>query len=72
MLAHHTARASRMACHVVAARRDALAVTVASTTDHRGLAALSEQLAVTQAEVEAAEERWLELAAAAEDLGLDV
>src|SRR5690606_3445039 len=43
-------------------RRAALTEQLASTTDHRELAALGEELAGVTREVEALEERWLELA----------
>jgi ATP-binding cassette subfamily F protein uup len=52
------------------AARDQLATTVASTTTHRELATLGEQLADAQSAVAAAEEAWLALAAEAESLGL--
>ncbi len=50
--------------------RDKLGRTTGSTNAHWELSALAERLAVAQAEVTAAEESWLALAAEAEDLGL--
>jgi ABC transport system ATP-binding/permease protein len=46
--------------------RDALATELQSATDHVRITALSTELAVASAAVDAAEERWLELAAEAE------
>jgi ATP-binding cassette subfamily F protein uup len=43
-------------------RRAELEERLASATDHRDLAALGEQLTVVSAELEAVEERWLEIA----------
>jgi ABC transport system ATP-binding/permease protein len=48
-------------------RRDALAAELQSTTDHVRITTLSTDLAVASADVNVAEERWLELAAEAED-----
>ena len=55
---------------VVAYRKLAGLQRVASTNTHWELSALGEQLAAAQAEVAAAEELWLALAAEAEALGL--
>jgi ABC transport system ATP-binding/permease protein len=52
------------------AARDKLEKDMASTNAHWELSALGEQLAVAEATVAAAEERWLALAAEAEALGL--
>ncbi len=53
-------------------RRDQVAAALATATDHRELARLGEQLALAQADLDAAEEQWLTLAAEAEALGLDL
>ena len=45
---------------------DALAAELAATTDHEALARVSGALADAEAEVAAAEERWLELSVASE------
>ncbi|MFN8021625.1 MAG: ABC-F family ATP-binding cassette domain-containing protein [Acidimicrobiales bacterium] len=58
--------------HTATERRDAVAAELALATDHRELTRLSEVLADAQHVLDAAEERWLELAAEAEDLGLDL
>jgi hypothetical protein len=50
---------------------EALAARLASTTDHRELARLGEELAAAQSVLSAAEEVWLGHAADAEALGLD-
>ncbi|MDP2028209.1 MAG: ABC-F family ATP-binding cassette domain-containing protein [Thiobacillus sp.] len=54
------------------AQRDALMTELQSALDHREMATLGERLATAQVKVDAAEEAWLQLAAAAEELGLDV
>ena len=54
------------------AQRDALMIELQTALDHREMAALGERLATAQVTVDAAEEAWLQLAAAAEELGLDV
>ena len=51
--------------------RDGLAAELGNALDHRELAALGERVAAAQAAVDTAEEVWLGLAAAAENLGLD-
>ncbi len=58
---------------VVAAtdHRDRLTVEMGSLADHRELARIGGELAAAQRVLDAAEERWLELAAEAENLGLD-
>ena len=43
-------------------RRDRLAEELASLTDHAELARVGAELAAAQAELDALEERWLELA----------
>jgi hypothetical protein len=53
-------------------RRDALADLVGSTTDHARLSTLSTELAAAQAELDRAEEHWLECASATEAAGLQV
>jgi ATP-binding cassette subfamily F protein uup len=53
-------------------RRDQVAAALSTTTDHRELARLGEQLASAQADVDAAEEQWLTIAAEAEAVGLDL
>ena len=53
-------------------RRDGAAAALAAATDHRELARLGEQLALAQSDLDAAEERWLSLAAEAESIGLDL
>ena len=55
---------------VAIAARDQLSAEISSTTAHRELASLSEQLAAAQSAVAGAEEAWLALAAEAEGLGL--
>ena len=52
------------------AGRDKLEQEMASTNAHWELSKLGEQLATAQAKVDAAEEKWLALAAEAESLGL--
>ena len=51
-------------------RRDVLIGELGDALDHREMAALGERVAVAQAAVDNAEERWLGLAAEAERLGL--
>lgn len=58
--------------HAATDRRDAVAAELAAATDHRELTRLSDELAAAQRVLDAAEERWLELAAEAEELGLDL
>ncbi|MCB1001207.1 MAG: ABC-F family ATP-binding cassette domain-containing protein [Acidimicrobiales bacterium] len=53
-------------------RRDALTARLSAPSDHRELARLGDDLTAAQHALDAAEERWLELAAEAEALGLDV
>jgi ATP-binding cassette subfamily F protein uup len=53
-------------------RRDRLTVEMASLADHRELARIGDELAAAQHELDAAEERWLALAAEAEAIGLDL
>ncbi|CAB4599480.1 MAG: hypothetical protein F2534_21725 [Actinobacteria bacterium] len=53
-------------------RRDRFAGEMATLTDHVELARVGDALADAQRAVDEAEERWLELAAEAEMLGLDV
>ena len=53
-------------------RRDGAAAALSAAADHRELAHLGEQLALAQADVDAAEEQWLVLAAEAESIGLDL
>jgi ATP-binding cassette subfamily F protein uup len=53
-------------------RRDQVGAALTTATDHRELARLGEQLAQAQADLDAAEEQWLTLAAEAESLGLDL
>jgi ATP-binding cassette subfamily F protein uup len=62
-------QAERTVATAIAAR-DKLAQEMASTNAHWELSALGEQLAAAEAEVTAAEESWLALAAEAESLGL--
>ncbi len=52
--------------------RDRLTVEMATLADHRELARIGDELAAAQHELDAAEERWLALAAEAEAIGLDV
>jgi hypothetical protein len=52
--------------------RDSLNVRLAAADDHREVARLADELAAAQRAMDAAEEAWLELAAEAEALGLDV
>ena len=56
----------------VTAKMDALAATLATTTDHAAMTQLSHDLTVASAKVERAEEIWLTLAAEAEEIGLSV
>ena len=53
-------------------RRDQVAAALSTATDHRELARLGGQLASAQADVDAAEEQWLTIAAEAEAVGLDL
>jgi hypothetical protein len=62
-------QAERKVAEAIAAR-DKLEKQMASTNAHWELSTLGEQLAVAEAAVAAAEERWLALAAEAEALGL--
>jgi ATP-binding cassette subfamily F protein uup len=48
------------------ARRDELVAALSSAADHEALAAVGGELAEAEAEVAAAEERWLELSVASE------
>ena len=52
--------------------RDAVAVALSLASDHIDRARLASELSSAQVHMDTAEERWLDLAAAAEALGLDV
>ena len=52
--------------------RDALMVELQTALDHREMAALGERLAAAQVQVDTKEEAWLTLAAAAEQIGLEL
>ncbi len=52
--------------------RDRCSAELASLTDHRDLARIGDQVAAAQRALDVAEERWLELAAEAEAIGLDL
>jgi ATP-binding cassette subfamily F protein uup len=54
------------------AQRDSVAAELASAVDHRELGALGQRLADAQEAVDAAEERWLDLAGQAELAGLEL
>jgi hypothetical protein len=66
------AQAERELAAATAARDAAAASLAGCGGDHGRLTELSHDLAEAQAAVDLAEEAWLALAAAAEDLGLDV
>jgi predicted nucleic acid-binding Zn-ribbon protein len=51
-------------------RRDALSAEITGVTDHLRLSELGERLTTAQSKVDAAEERWLELAEESERAGL--
>ena len=53
-------------------QRDRLTAEMANLADHRELARIGDQLAAAQQLLDDAEERWLELAAEAEAIGLDL
>jgi ABC transport system ATP-binding/permease protein len=58
--------------HAATEIRDRLSAELASIADHRDLARVGDELAAAQHALDAVEERWLELAAEAEMLGLDL
>jgi ATP-binding cassette subfamily F protein uup len=71
-LRHQLGRADRELADAIAARDRVHAELVAAGGDHQELARLGAELATTQSRVDAAEERWLSLAAEAESLLMDI
>jgi ABC transport system ATP-binding/permease protein len=71
-LRHQLGIADRELAAAIAARDAVHAELVAAGADHQELARLGEALAAGQHRVDAAEERWLALAAEAESLGMEL
>jgi hypothetical protein len=71
-LRHQLGRADRELVEAIAVRDQVQSELVAAGADHNELARLGALLAESQARVDAAEERWLSLAAEAESLLMDI
>jgi ABC transport system ATP-binding/permease protein len=63
---------SERALATATSRRDGLTAQLSAGTDHRELMVIGQQLTAAQAELDAAEEQWLTLAAEADGLGVEL
>ena len=71
-LRHQLGRAERELADAIAVRDKVHAELVAAGADHKELVRLGAELGAIQTRVDAAEERWLSLAAEAESLLMDI